>query len=412
MSSSGAAAIATQRQYGPAKLVQLRNSPVWYIQCEILDDRGRTTSRKFRKSTRTEDVGQAQDALAKWIIGNRALKRDQAPTDIRIAAIIDHYVTSYLGPLHAKKLGDVEKGERIARNQTRHVSNFFGALSVAQLDDDCDYVQQFIDHEHGRGIKYASIEKRLRVLSAALNRAYKNKPRLLLQRPPHIACIDQRLITSEEAVPEILTRAQLKDILLMFSHRAGLYRAIIIMLATGCRPEAACDLAPRQCDFERDLIALNPPGRIQEVKKHRPIVRMVPSLKPLLRQWATESNLGPAAPYALGIVPNDITVAFADHVRAQDGLGLTGHVVPYSIRHTVEAEMEGADLPEIEIKVQLGHVKGYITNNTTRRYGRAATREYRPSYLKAACEIIDRLLMDVLQPQDGNVVKMERKASA
>ena len=56
---------------------------------------------------------------------------------------------------------------------------------------------------------------------------------------------------------------------------------IAIMVGTGARPDAVLELARFQCDIDRGMIDLNPPGR-RQAKKRRPKIPMAAWLLPFI----------------------------------------------------------------------------------------------------------------------------------
>jgi len=58
-------------------------------------------------------------------------------------------------------------------------------------------------------------------------------------------------------------------------------------LGTGARPEALLELHSRQINF---VIYLNPPERVQERKKYRPVVRLPDALWETFEGWAVSYN--------------------------------------------------------------------------------------------------------------------------
>lgn len=66
---------------------------------------------------------------------------------------------------------------------------------------------------------------------------------------------------------------------------AHIFRYVIMALNTWARPEAITDINVKaQVDFERDIIDLNPPGRLQN-KKVRPSIRLTNNLRGWLLHW-------------------------------------------------------------------------------------------------------------------------------
>ena len=72
-----------------------------------------------------------------------------------------------------------------------------------------------------------------------------------------------------------------------------LRRYLMILLNTGCRPEAARDLTVFQLDLARGRLDLNPPGR-ERTSKGRPVVPITAALRPWLIVQGRERIIGAA----------------------------------------------------------------------------------------------------------------------
>ena len=155
---------------------------------------------------------------------------------------------------------------------------------------------------------------------------------------------------------------------------------IITMMATVARPGTVLDLTRVQCDLEHGLIDLNPPGR-ERTKKRRPVVRLVPSLRP----WVQAAE-GPLVSWR-----GDPVKKVAKSWRAlRKAAGLSDDVVPYTIRHTMATEMAERNVPELQINLMLGH--RMPNSRTTDRYW---TR--RPGFLIEAAEAVEAVIQEMAQ---------------
>jgi integrase len=150
-------------------------------------------------------------------------------------------------------------------------------------------------------------------------------------------------------------------------HEAA-FRYIILALNTWARPEAICQLSvKRQIDFDRALVHLNPPGRLQN-KKVRPTIRLTENLREWFQFWnldypivyfgraveKVDSRTLKKAAKSAGLDPslmNRYTLRhyMATRVRRVDGIPVSreeratwmGHVDPY--HRTTEAWYESVD---------------------------------------------------------------------
>ncbi len=167
------------------------------------------------------------------------------------------------------------------------------------------------------------------------------------------------------------------------------FRACLIMLNTGCRPEAALDLAPAQRNAEAGLVQLNPDGR-RQTRKWRPVVRETICLEAWLNAWDHERGDADEAVKAaayVGLAAVDSLQSAITRARAKEKANLP-RLVGYSIRHKMATVLRRYAVPEDQIAMQLGHRRPAL--RTTGLYG-----EYEPSYLKAASDALDAFMIRV-----------------
>ena len=160
--------------------------------------------------------------------------------------------------------------------------------------------------------------------------------------------------------------------------QAHLQAFLIAMLCTGARPNSILSLTVFQCDFERGLIDLHPPGKAR-TKKRAPVIPMASCLRP----WLVEAK-GHFVEYR-GRPLTKINSAWRS---AREAAGLGADVVPYAIRHTVATEMRSRGVPELEIAGLLGH--NMPNFRTTGRYAK-----YAPEYLSQARQAIDEFVREI-----------------
>jgi hypothetical protein len=157
-------------------------------------------------------------------------------------------------------------------------------------------------------------------------------------------------------------------------------RAFLLLLTgTAARPKAVLELTRFQCDIERRLINLNPPGRTQ-TKKRRPVVPMCDALA----AWIATAPAGPLVQYRGKPVLKLNATWRAMRQRAELG----PDVVPYSVRHTIATEMRARGVLELEIAGFLGHSMPNF--RTTGRYAK-----YAPDYLGKAASAVQEVLNEI-----------------
>lgn len=189
-----------------------------------------------------------------------------------------------------------------------------------------------------------------------------------------------------ESVPFILpgTDSPARDRVLTPAESAALWLAaelphermmLALLYGTLARPEAALDVTREMVDFDRWLMAQNPPGR-KQTKKYRPVVPVAGFLR-------GELERAPAGPLVAwrGKPIASFKTAFRK-LRARAELG--DEVVPKTIRHTMATELRAAGVPEAEIQGFMGH-KAF--SGKTEVYAK-----YRPDYLGEAVGAIDRYM--------------------
>lgn len=150
---------------------------------------------------------------------------------------------------------------------------------------------------------------------------------------------------------------------------------LALAYGTLARPEAILALRRGFVDFDRWLLAQNPPGR-KQTRKYRPVVPVAPFLRP----WLSEAPDGPLVAWK-GKAIGSFKTAWR-RMRAE--AGLEEAVVPKTIRHTMATELRAAGVPEAEIQGVLGH-KAY--GGKTEVYAK-----YRPDYLGSAVPVIERYM--------------------
>lgn len=252
----------------------------------------------------------------------------------------------------------------------RYWSDFFGEAHVSEVT--MPRQREFVAWiREGRKPPRSDgyIKRILNVGKAALNSAYREGE-----------------ITS---VPYILpgNDAPAKDTVLSVADSAALWLAsehpherMFLALAFGTlgRPEALLDVRRDMVDFDRGLIALNPPGR-KQTRKHRPTVPLAPFLRP----WLEAAPEGPLVAWN-GKPIESFKTAWR---RMRRDAYLPAAVVAKTIRHTMATELRAADVPEAEIQGMLGH---RAFGGKTEVYAK-----YRPDYLGEATAAIDRYMARV-----------------
>lgn len=243
-------------------------------------------------------------------------------------------------------------------------SDFFKEATVAEVTPSRQ--REFIAwlREGGRSDGY--IKRILTVGKSALNRAYKEGE---ITTVPYIipgsdGPAKDRVLTQAESAALWLAAEQPHERVML-----------ALLYGTLARPEAALELRREYVDFDRWLLAQNPPGR-KQTRKYRPTVPVALSLRPMLEQ-APE---GPLVQWR-GKGIDSFKTAFR---RMRERAGLEKDVVAKTIRHTMATELRAAAVPEAEIQGFMGH-RAY--SGKTEVYAK-----YRPDYLGEATTAIDEYM--------------------
>jgi hypothetical protein len=138
-------------------------------------------------------------------------------------------------------------------------------------------------------------------------------------------------------------------------------RWLWLMIATGCRPEAAMAFDPR-AQWRGEFIELHPPSQ-PRTKKRNPVVPTIEPFKPILEAWRGSNSTA----------VKSRRTAWRTMRRALD---LPADVIPKTIRHTVATELRSMNVPGEQVSGLLGH---RAMHRTTEVYAK-----YDPAYLREA----------------------------
>jgi hypothetical protein len=181
------------------------------------------------------------------------------------------------------------------------------------------------------------------------------------------------------------------------------------------RPVAMLEAEAEQIDWRARLIDMNPKGRVQN-RKHRPILRIPRTWEP----WLRLKRNGRLIQYRGKPVKSVKTATRTARAAAELKPDASGtRVNAYSIRHTIGRYLEDRNVPLIERRILLGHVR--IKRKTvTDRYSPLNPRN--PRYLAKATRAIEEFIRlvnrhtvkwDLLVPfREKKVQSKRRKASS
>ncbi len=334
-------------------LSQQKGSPYWY---RTWFDAGTRQTR--RQSLGVEDFDRAHELLAQWVTFNVLMHRAE-PQRVKLADVFTRYYQE-----HA-----VEKASAVSIR--RHL---FLALELVDGDP---FVSDFgtlpqerlIAALRKRDYAPGAVKRIMTSVKAAVLWAWKRE--IITSHPPFVSVEDGE---PRERVLSIAEMAALWDA----AEQSHLQAFIMGLICTMARPSAVLDLTVFQCDLDRGIIDMNPPGK-ERTKKRRPVVPMASALRP----WIQAAD-GHLVTYR-GKSVEKLNAAWR---TAREAAGLSDDVVPYSIRHTMATELRARGVPELEIAGILGH---HMPNfRTTGRYAK-----YAPNYLGAARQAIDEIITEI-----------------
>ncbi len=341
-------------QVGDFWLSQRPNSSVW---CRTwFDGASRQTC---RASLGTDDLAAARLALARWVTlyGHRAA---QQPRDVLILDVFARYMEKH--GRHTVGAGVQRRNLFIAGERMRE------GATVAEFTLDAQHT--LTRRMAADGYKPGTIKRVLGATKAAVQWAWKNGE---LERPIPFLTVQEG--PPRERIMDVAELAAMWDA----AELAHLQMFFLLLLGTAGRPAAVLELTREQCDLDRRLIDLNPPGRAQ-TKKRRPVVPMPDFLRP----WIKQASAGPLVQFR-GKGVQKVNKAWRE---ARDAARLDALVVPYTVRHTIATELRARGVPELELAGLLGHSMPNF--RTTGRYAK-----YAPTHLSAARAAIDALATEI-----------------
>ncbi len=215
------------------------------------------------------------------------------------------------------------------------------------------------DFRHtSKGVRGESVQRNLDDVRSALNHHERNGR---LPYAPRVNALAQQYRSPPR--DRVLTIEELGAIVGFAREDIGTLRWILLMLATGVRPEAGLKFDPKlQWDRELQLLDLHPPSWAR-TKKHNPVVPAIGALVPLLEQWVKDA-------------PASVESRKRAWRTLRRALGLGAEVMPKTIRHTLATRLRTMRVPSDEIETLLGH---RVLKKTTAVYAK-----YDPDYLTNA----------------------------
>ncbi len=362
------------------------NQKVWYIYWYEPDSR-----RHRRRSTRTNDRGEAEEKLAAFLIDRN---RETGPGPIETP---DRYPIATALRWYAQERGpEIASGEFVGIAM-KYLIGFFGAkATVASITPQVlkRYALERKREPRTRTLKNGTVKtylnpkpistgtirRELAVLSAALGHAIKNGR---LTTAPKIVMPPQ-----PPGKTRYLERDEIERLLAeCVEPHVNLF--VLLALNTGARKGALIDLRWQQIDFANRIIYLNPEGREQTTKRraivpindrlHDALIEAQTDLKEKVeeRKRAGKPPL-PACDHVLTYHNTPIADVKVGFRNACKRAGITG-VTPHTLRHTAGTLMALAGIDLFLIAKVLGH----SVQKTTELYA-----HFQPSYLRGAVDVL------------------------
>lgn len=223
------------------------------------------------------------------------------------------------------------------------------------------------------GVRGETVQRNLDDVRAALNHAAANG------RIPYAPKVPS--VPTEQRSPARDVRVSIRELgaMVAFAQAGGakdrdFLRWLLLMIATGARPEATLVFDPVEQWKGGVMVDLHPPPW-PRTKKRNPVVPLVRAMRPIMARWQID-----------GATPvKSRKRAWGTMRRA---LGLPGKVIPKTIRHTIATELRSRGVPGEQISGLLGHK---AMHRTTEVYAK-----YDPAYLAETRRVLTTIFREVL----------------
>lgn len=247
------------------------------------------------------------------------------------------------------------------------------------------------------GVSGEAVQRNIEDLRSALNHA---EAAGRIPTAPKLPSVDKKLRSPPRE--HLFTPAQLGAIVAYADQEPGAQQWLLLMLATGARPDAALAFNPAD-QWHGNVIDLHPKGA-PLTNKRNPVVPVIAPLRPILEGWQHSP--------------------VASRKRwwrtMRDKLGIPATHTPKTIRHTVASWLRSNSVPGEQISHLLGHKDRTDTlEATSERYAHAD-----PLKMKAATKALTSLWQTVEREAnkwradhlltitaDNNKIIVDRKAA-
>lgn len=335
------------------------DSPVWWV------DYTDASGKRVRRSTGTTNQREAKALEAKWKLEVHQMKHWDIPPSHSFEQLMVDYIRARRGEINLSAVGYV----------TKNLRSFFAGRELEKLKraDISAYIMKRKDD----GVKPATINRELDVLSASINYAKKRwdwdipNPVLgmSLKEP------EGRLRWLTRAEADALIRAAESE-----SRTPHLPDFIRLALNTGCRRGELFMLDWGRVDLREGVIRLE--SQHTKSRKRRMIPLNEEARQALLGRARFRAEYCPASPWVFahktGARILELHTAFRTACRRA---GIEDFRI-HDLRHTFASWLVSAAVPLLEVKELLGHAD----INMTLRYAHLA-----PDNLRGAVSVLDRM---------------------
>jgi integrase len=304
-----------------------------------------------RASLGTDDPGVARRKYGEWCLKN--VTPDKAETK-------DVYVEGLMAQFYVQQAKDFPS-KYAYKSALAYCSEHLAGVTLEAFG--LRRQEQFVNTLRSEGLSDGTIGRIMGAISRSVTRAYQYGE---ITAKPYILAVQshnprQRIFSDDEAKELLESATSLRE-----------KHFLSLAFLTAARPQAIIDMEKSQFDFSSKLVDLNPVGRKQNPKKHRPVIPMCHSLEEL----------------ASGFKEGAIFVVGSDHKMKSsrpivEGIGWPKGSTAYTIRHTVATKLRAAGVPEFEVSAYLGH-KPPGVNRQTLDYAK-----WRPDFMRKAAEAVD-----------------------
>lgn len=303
-----------------------------------------------RESLGTDDAGLATRRFGEWCLKNSTPEKAQ---------IQDVTIEGLMGQFYAQEAKDYPS-RYVYKSALAYCSEYLHGVTLK--DFTLRKQEEFVSRLRKGGLSDGTIARLMGAVSRSVTRAYRYGE--IAERPYILA------IQAHNPRDRIFTDREAQELI---KAHPGQSTFLTLAFLTAARPQAIVDLSKGQFDLSSKLLDLNPKGRKQNPKKHRPVIPMGKSL------------LG----FAESLPEGAIFVVGKDHRKLTSPRSIVESIdwpegsSAYTIRHTVATQLRAAGVPEFEVSAYLGH-KPPGVNQQTLDYAK-----WRPEFMRKAADAID-----------------------